>query len=168
MPTLTERNLMGQAETQRKAIIKVIEKGEEGAELTMPLNVGAVVFRVSINTLQKLRESQLKLGISVENDNLKIQLTGEKIRRETYIFFYGLLQAIQQEAGLKFLEQVKIPESLKKVPEINDAIEVIKKNKCVLPDEDKLSLQIYLLASWLSLRDKSGLHPPEIVYSSLG
>lgn len=159
---------MDQAEKARQEIIGVISEGETGRQVFFSLDVASLLFRVDRETLLKMGQRGQELGVSIKGERVAVALSGGEVeRRQSYRFFYGLLQAVKQGAGETFLAVQTQPSSLKEIPGIEETLAVIKKGKCDLPDEEMLRLQIHLLGNWLSLKDKSDLPAPEVVFSSL-
>lgn len=149
-------------------VVAMIDEGKERRTVLIDLAQAAKTFNVGQRKLRKLGERKQELGISVDGDKVMVELHGgERTRKDAYRFFYGFLQAVKQGVGGVFLQTQEVPASLKEIPDLKSTLEVIQKGTHELPDEDLLRLQIYLLADWLSLRDKSGLTPPEQVFSSL-
>lgn len=150
-----------------KDVADVIDRGEEGATVSMPLNEAAFAFRIEVDTFRKMGEREQELGISVVDERVVVKLYGgETERREAYQFLFGLTQSIPQGTTSVFLESREVPPNLlEKTPGVKGIIEVLKGS--ALPDEDLVLLQIHLGTLWVGLRNRAGLPDPAEVFSAV-
>jgi len=158
---------MRQASQNLGEIAGTIDRGRSGTTIAFPLSQAALILRIPTQTLENLQKREQVLGISIKQDIVTIELRGNpRQQKEAYSFLYGLIQNYKDGRAGLFLKTKKVPDSLaKEDPDLGETIAVIKKGKCDLPEEDLAVLHLQLWGRWQSLRDKSGLFPPEKVFS---
>jgi len=109
--------------------------------------------------LQRLGKREQELGIRVEGNSAIIELQpGDAEKREAYEFLAAVVQGEVSGRGNQIL---RIPAALqnlsKEFPGLEETFKVLRGGKSCLPDEDLTILQLYLVAYYGGLRNKSGL-----------
>lgn len=155
-------SIMKKSSEALKEVTRIIDNGEAGQEVVLPINVAALAFGIKGETLKRLGERDQGIEMEVAGDLLTVRLTGpEAERRAAYTYLYALVQNMNSEAGRRLVQLAKVPRILtEEIPDFSQTIEVIKGGDCTIPDEDRATLQVYLFAHWLSLKDKTNLHDP--------
>lgn len=159
-------NLASQGGKVLRIIGEVIDQGEETL-VSFPLDAASFAFRISKGRLKELGRRRQGLEIYVTDDRVKIALRGnEKEKRGAYLFLYSILNNLNRPAALeKFLSQNEVPAMLReRVEDIGSTLNVARWN--TLPDGEEEILAIELHSLWSALKDRSGLFPPENVFSS--
>jgi len=157
-----EGTIMKKSSKALREVTRIIDNGEAGQEVVLPVNVAALAFGIKSETLKKMGEVDQGLEMTVAGDLLTIKLTGsEAERRSAYTYLYAFVQNMNSEAGRRLVQMAKVPKILtEEIPNFEQIIEVIKGGVCTIPDEDRATLQVHLFAHWLSLKDKTNLHDP--------
>lgn len=92
--------LMRAAGRRLEEITNLVELGEEGMRVSMPLNEAALVLRIPTAALRTMEERRQELGISVRDSRVDVTLHGGIAERQSaYRFLYGLLQGIRAETA---------------------------------------------------------------------
>jgi len=153
---------------QLTEVVRVVDQGQVGSVVVIPLEIAPLVFRLSRETLDQLRAEDHQLRITVNETSVVVNLSGGPAsRREGYTFFYGLLQSAAYEQADVFLEAHRPPDTLlEEIPELEEVIGVFEDGGG-LPPEDMARLHIFLTALHLSLDNNEDLERPENVFTSL-
>lgn len=152
-----------------KKVIEIVDQGEAGRFVSMPLENASLALRMSAESLRLMGERGQRLGISVKDSRVVVRLlAGPTESKDAYQFLYGLMQSVFDDQARLFLEELETPPILlKEIPALEETTEVIREGKCSLPPEELKVLGIHLLLRWAALRDREGLFPPANVLSSL-
>ncbi len=168
MPKRAEgESLIGQAMAGLRSVKEMIDRGKSGATVLMPIDKAWYAFRISGETFGKLATQKQELGIAVVGKNVVVSLEeGEASRRADYLWLYGFCQAEATGQEKKYLSQFEPPaELLRRFPELESTVAIVKNPSAGLPNEETLH-NFYLGVLFLSIKDKSGLFDPSLVFSA--
>lgn len=157
---------MRSAMDELRQVIEIIDNGETGAVVSMPLDKASLAFRFSRETLEEMGRTKNEVGLRVEGDLLQVTLQASLPDRTAGAsFFYGVIQNLRDA---KISEQIlKTPKMLEKilkaVPEFRETATLIAGGECTIDEEEVKAWHIKYAALWLSLPTRDRLpHPANL------
>lgn len=167
-----ERRTKGQeifraAKLGRQKIGEVIDRGEAGAEVRVPILTATGILGIRRATIEHLGETGQMLGISVMGEQVVFQLlAGQRKIKAAYNELYLVLQGLSGSGEETEILLQRRPLSAilgEVVPEVKSC-EGIMASGGYLPPEDVGGLHAVLWGLYLSLANKSGLKRPDMVF----
>lgn len=142
-------------------VVRVVEYGEAGKKVILPIRNASLALRIPQETLRRMGYKSQGLEIGVKGNSVEIILRGsEASRRQAYLFLYSFVQNLDHPAVLKeILAEREIPrELLSAIEDFAETVAVAKKG--VLPDEDVRFLALATYSLFHSLKNRSDLPNP--------
>ena len=161
------QNIFRAARLGRQKIGQVIDRGEAGAEVRVPVSTATGILGIQRAIIERLGETGQMLGISVVGEQVIFQLfAGQRKIKTAYNELYLVLQGLDGSGAEteKLLQRRPLTAILEEVvPEIKSCEGVMAVGGCMMP-EDISMLHAVLWGLYLSLASKSGLPRPNTLY----
>jgi hypothetical protein len=166
-----QKTYIERAMEDRANLVEMIDRGQVGATVAMPLGYAALISGIGIESWRRMGERGEALKISVVGNQLQFELQfRERTRRQIYELFYGLVAAMGTGSADHYLEKIgEVGKGLlTTIPGFDsESLNVLVGKTHDLGDEDLGLLHLQLFAYYWSLRDRANLnHPKDVLVAA--